>query len=136
MTELTPVTTEQPESASDEDEIFLPVYGLPGYRFLLIHVTALVSLAISILVSSAVLVYFNRPTKCFYSKPIGDRLVFYLALWDLLFSISHTMDHSFMVAVRGERCLCYVPRYINRCRMSLINDSICQLTILCLNIWN
>jgi hypothetical protein len=93
-------TTEQ--SDTPKEEILLPVYGLPGYRFLLIHVTALVSLVTSILVSSSVLLYLNRPIKSFYSRPIGDRLVVYLALCDLLFSISHVMDHSFMVAIKGK----------------------------------
>ena len=101
MEEVTLTTTEQ--SDTPKEEILVPVYGLPGYRFLLIHVTALVSLIISLLVSSRVLLFLNWPIKSFYSRPIGDRLVVYLALCDLLFSISHIMDHSFMVAIRGKQ---------------------------------
>ena len=37
-----------------------------------------------------------------FSSITGERLVVYLALCDLLFSISHTLDHSYMTAIVGH----------------------------------
>lgn len=51
----------------------LPVFGLPGYRFHLIHVTALTVLTISIISSSGVLIYLNYPFKRnFFTRSIGE----------------------------------------------------------------
>ena len=38
----------------------------------------------------------------FWKWPIGERLVVYLATCDLLMSVSHTMDHAYMLAVRDH----------------------------------
>lgn len=79
------------------------VYGLGTYRFDLIHITGLVSLSISILVSASVLCFLNYPCRrSLWSRPIGERLVVYLAVCDLMYSISHVLDHSYMLAVRGN----------------------------------
>ena len=79
----------------------LPVVGLPGSDFYAIHVTAIVSLSISILVSAAVLVYLIliSSRKGLFKRPIGERLVIYLAIYDLCFSITHELDHGYMLSV-------------------------------------
>ena len=75
----------------------VPVYGLGTYAFHLVHGLALVSLGVSIVFSAGVLFYMLFPWQRFTSRPIGERLVVYLALCDLMFSISHCLDHSYMV---------------------------------------
>lgn len=77
------------------------VFGLPGNNFYYLHGTAIFSLSVSILVSSGVLVYllfFNSKTTL-PNRPIGERLVVYLAIYDLCFSITHELDHGYMLAV-------------------------------------
>jgi len=59
-------------SATSSEEQKQYVYGLPGYVFYLIHITAIVSASTSILSSSTVLVYLNYPFKInFYTRSIG-----------------------------------------------------------------
>lgn len=76
----------------------LPVFGYPGPLFYVLHILAVICLSISILTSSAVLFYFLRSDVHFFKRSIGERLVVYLAISDLLFSVSHEMDHSYMLA--------------------------------------
>ena len=81
----------------------LAVYGLPGFRFYLIHITGLTSLSTSLTTSTSVLIYLlgcNR--KPVAGRPIGERLVIYLACFDTMYSICHIMDHSYMMAVTGH----------------------------------
>ena len=80
----------------------LPVFGLPGYQFALLHVSAIVSLAISIIVSGAVILYLTRTCTPIGRRTIGERLTIYLALCDLFYSLSHMLDHSYMMAVYGH----------------------------------
>ena len=92
-------TTELPQITT---EWSLPVYGLGDYRFNLIHITGLVTLAISILVSFGVLLYtlVLSGKGSLWKRPVGERLVVYLAACDLAWSISHTMDHAYMLAIK------------------------------------
>ena len=78
------------------------VIGWPSYEFYLIHGTGLVFLAVSIIFSCGVLAYMLRPgrTISFYSELIGERLVVYLAICDLLYSVSHSMDHVAMTILK------------------------------------
>ena len=81
----------------------VPVYGLPGYRFYLIHYTGLGSLVTSLSFSTSLLVYLIfLPKKAVWKRPIGERLVIYLASFDTMYSICHIMDHSYMLAVTGH----------------------------------
>ena len=51
---------------------YVAVYGLPGYRFYLIHITGISALASSIVISAGTLVYLNYPCKKnFFSRSIG-----------------------------------------------------------------
>ena len=77
----------------------LPIFGLPGYEFLLIHVAAMVSLGISIVVSGTVTIYLTKDCTPIWRRTIGERLTIYLALCDLSFSFSHILDHAYMTAV-------------------------------------
>ncbi len=96
---VTALFTSAPGDDDDDDDEGLPIYGLGDYRFELLHVTALVSLSISIVVSASVLCYLNYPCNCnMWSRPIGERLVVYLSVCDLLLSISHVQDHAYMLA--------------------------------------
>ncbi|ELT88208.1 hypothetical protein CAPTEDRAFT_186432 [Capitella teleta] len=77
------------------------VYGLPGNNFYYLHGTALFSLTTSLAASSFVLVYmFVLTSKVkLHSRPIGERLVVYLAIYDLCFCVTHSLDHGYMLAV-------------------------------------
>ena len=78
----------------------VPVYGYPGSIFYVIHIGGFVSLSISILFSSGVLIYLLCPCRCdIWGRKIGERLVIYLAICDLGWSISHELDHAFMMAL-------------------------------------
>ena len=96
-------TTTMSTSLDLED---LPVYGYPGPVFYAIHVTAIVCLTISILTSAGVLLYlllYNDRSKVkFFKRPIGERLVVYLALCDLFFSIAHELDHTYMLTTKDH----------------------------------
>ena len=78
----------------------VPVFGLPGYVFDLIHIAALASLAVSVFFSVGVLVPFAFGCRPFFQRSIGERLVFYLAVADVGQGISHSLDHSYMMATR------------------------------------
>ncbi|ELT98199.1 hypothetical protein CAPTEDRAFT_212406 [Capitella teleta] len=87
-------------AAGNETSVGLPVFGLPGHDFYILHSLALCSLGLSIIASTFVLVYLlffasNKPVR---RRQIGERLVVYLAIYDLCFSISHSLDHSYMMA--------------------------------------
>lgn len=80
----------------------LPVIGVNDYGFDLIHITAIISLAISILVSACVVLYLLTTGVSLKKKTVGERLAIHLATCDLLYSISHMLDHAYMAAVRGH----------------------------------
>ena len=48
----------------------LPVYGYPGTNFYVVHISALISLGTSIIVSSGVLLYLLTTTTI-WNRPIG-----------------------------------------------------------------
>ena len=78
----------------------LPVMGLPGNMFYVIHFTAIVSLTTSVLFSAGVLTYVGLTKKVpFFKQTIGERLTVYLAFCDLVFSNSHILDHGYMLAI-------------------------------------
>ena len=85
-------------SKAEPTEFVLPVYGLGSYVFPLVHGLALFSLGVSIIFSTGVLIYMLYPYRKLWTRPIGERLVVYLAACDLLFSISHSLDHGYMMA--------------------------------------
>ena len=59
-------------TTSTTTQFVLKIYGLPGYRFYLVHYTALCALSITIICSSLVLFYLNYPCRrSFYSRNIG-----------------------------------------------------------------
>ena len=78
-----------------------------GWLFDLIHITALISLSVSFICCVIVLTLVIvrdakvRSVQAFFKRPIGDRLVVYLAISILLFSASHTMDHAYTLAARA-----------------------------------
>ena len=75
-----------------------------------IHATAVTSLAVSIIVSAGTLAYLvrNGSTVRFWKWRPSDRLVVYLAVCDLLYSINHIGDHSIALITgnlpRGTLC--------------------------------
>ena len=80
-----------------------------GWYFDLIHIIALIVLPISCICCVAVLILIfmvQTPkitsVKRFFDRPIGERLVIYLVICNLLYCISHIMDHSYMISVRGH----------------------------------
>ena len=84
-----------------ETEEDLPVFGYPGHVFYVIHYTAITSLCISALVSIGVVIHFflGSQVKNVWCRPIGERLVFYLAVADLCNHLAHLLDHGYMLAV-------------------------------------
>lgn len=72
-------------------------------EFMVVHSVASASLIISIVVSAGTLLYIFHTSKdqTFWKKRLCDRLVVYLAVCDLLFSISHLGEHSIALAT-GE----------------------------------
>ncbi|CAH1801711.1 unnamed protein product [Owenia fusiformis] len=86
---------------NDDGRIFLPVFGQPGAWFWIIHIGAASSLFISISFSFSLVVYLGvmgkRRNRSFWTWKLPERLVIYLALCDLLWSISHSIDHYLMI---------------------------------------
>ena len=77
-----------------------PVMGLPGNLFYVIHISAIVSLSTSVVFSGGVLAYVSLTKKVpFFKQTIGERLTVYLAFCDLSFSVSHILDHGYMLAI-------------------------------------
>ena len=56
------------------------------------------TLQISILVAG----YMVKTHGNIFKRPIGERLVFYLAIGDLCFSISHLTDHAIVLYMENE----------------------------------
>ena len=80
----------------------LPVFGYPGAQFWLIHITADVSIGISITASLSVLAYMAMQKKNFWKRPLSERLVAYIAMGDFLFSSSHAIDHTALMILRDH----------------------------------
>ena len=79
-----------------------------GWPFVLLHSFGLISLTISFVCCIFVLYLIFvrhgkiRNIKQMFARPIGERLVIYLATCNLLYCCSHIMDHSYMLAIRGN----------------------------------
>ena len=68
-------------------------------RFIIVHLTSIISLLTSTCVSFAVLVYqcaIFWDTK-FVDRKVADRLVFYLAICYLLYSLTNGLDHAYIL---------------------------------------
>ena len=81
----------------------LPVTGYPGPIFYMLHITGISSLTISIFFSMGVMLKLLFACKCdIWRQGIGERLVIYLAICDLGWSISHEMDHIYMIVTHDH----------------------------------
>ena len=80
----------------------LAVFGMEDgddTLFYVIHGLALASLGISILISIAVLFYLLKSgDKNVFRKPIGERLVVYLAMVDLCYRYIFIVNTSFILS--------------------------------------
>ena len=86
QSEATDLSTQTTTRVPGPTPYQLPVLGLPGSAFYIIHYAALVSLLMSITVSTGVLVYLLASIRSqFYTKAIGERLVVYLCVCDLFY---------------------------------------------------
>lgn len=56
----------------------------------------------------------RRSIGSFWSWNIGERMVVYLAVCDLLFSISHVIDHAYIVAVHDHPPVGLTEGFIRR----------------------
>ncbi|CAH1790671.1 unnamed protein product [Owenia fusiformis] len=87
----------------DDGRVFLPVFGQSGVWFWIIHIGGASSLFISICFSFGLVVYLGvmgkRRSRSFWQWKLPERLVIYLALCDLLWSISHSIDHYIMITL-------------------------------------
>ncbi|CAH1798004.1 unnamed protein product [Owenia fusiformis] len=86
-----------------DDGSILPVLGKPGVWFWIIHIGGASSLFISICFSFGLIAYLGvmgkRQNRPFWTWKLPERLVMYLALCDLLWSIAHSIDHYIMIAL-------------------------------------
>ena len=83
------------------DPGYLPVMGLPGTDFYLIHICAIASLVTSICFSAGTMTYLTRSRRLpFFRRTIGERLTIYLAVIDVLFGTIHLIDHLFMLITK------------------------------------
>lgn len=79
--------------------------------FYVIHYAALSTIAVSIVCSTTVLSLHSRTsTTSFWKRKLGERLYVYLAVTDLMFSITHTCDHVIALTSLGDpdKLLCTV----------------------------
>ena len=69
-----------------------------------IHAVAIVSLVISIVSSVIVIVWQQRAASAgpFFKRKLAERLVVYLAITDLFFSIAHFLDHLIHLVGHGS----------------------------------
>ena len=74
-----------------------------------IHAVAIVSLTVSIISSVIVIVWQQKASsaKEFFKRKLGERLVVYLAVTDLFYSISHFLDH--LVNILGHGVPSHTP---------------------------
>ena len=73
----------------------LPVYGLASGAFPYIHGAALSCITCSLLCALATIAWSWHANRGRFSDwSPGDRMVVYLALCDLLFNVSHSLDHA------------------------------------------
>ena len=79
----------------------LPIFGLPGKKFFVIHISALVSIGISDVISLSVLTYaLCSKSVSLWKRPIGERLTVYIAASDLIQGITHGSDHVYMLSTQ------------------------------------
>ena len=97
------VTTSAPYDATTGFYYAEEVWVLRDTMFYIVHYTALCSLGISILASTGTLIYQQKSTstKYFWKRKLGERLVVYLAITDLIYSVSHTCDHVLSLLYTG-----------------------------------
>ena len=69
------------------------------------HVIALIALFVSMLCSVIVIIWQQKTAshREVFKRKLGERLVVYLAVTDLLFSMSHFSDHTLIIIWRGYR---------------------------------
>ena len=83
------------------DSTSVPVLFLGHPSFYWVHISAATSCSISVMFSASVLVSFlcsaRKSSRSFWRMTIGERLVFYLVVCDIGFSISHGTDHTMMM---------------------------------------
>ena len=82
----------------------LPIFGYPGPVFHTIHMVALVACSSSVIASLSIIILSfvserrkQRP-RAFRRWCRGERLVVYLAFFDLSFSTAHMLDHAYIYA--------------------------------------
>ena len=79
---------------------------LDNQTFDTVHIIGIVSCTISVIASASILVYLfcyearTNTKKKFYRWTTGERLVVYLAIFDLCFSSSHGIDHTYIYFTR------------------------------------
>ena len=81
--------------------------GYPGPMFYVIHIVAITSCSISALSSASVISFLfivekKELKRNFYLWSSGERLVLYIAMYDLAFSITHTVDHAYILGAHSH----------------------------------
>ena len=96
------VSTANTEQATKKLEMF----GYPGPVFYTLHSAALASIWISACVSAGVVLFFFWRGGCtagtVWCRPIGERLVLYLAIADLGYSLTNLMNHAYVLVLKDH----------------------------------
>ena len=98
---LTPLP-ETPKTSMTSPSSGLPLFGHPGGTFYVIHSLSITSASISWVASAGVVGYLLSHMRNPWKKPIGERLVFYLAICDVMFSTSRDVDHVFLLVNKAH----------------------------------
>ena len=79
--------TIHPNLTMIDENSSVPLYGLPGATFYVIHIEALSSLSLSLVASGSVLanLFVYQKHINMWKKPIVERLIVYLATADFLY---------------------------------------------------
>ncbi|CAD5124066.1 DgyrCDS12370 [Dimorphilus gyrociliatus] len=80
----------------------MPVYGLPGYRFYVFHYVGLICLVTSLFFTTAIFVLIFKNVKTIFKSQIGERLIFYMAVFDFGYCTVHLADHIYMLIVKNH----------------------------------
>ena len=78
------------------------VFGLPGPMFYVLHMTAITCLVLSLGACLVVLSILRPSPSTFWGRTIGERLTVYLAFCDILYSITHLIDHIYMAISKAH----------------------------------
>ena len=99
------VTSSEIPAAGDDLPVLGIVNGEPTPIFYIIHIVAISSCSISSIFSAGVIIFLfiserRSAGRSFFRWTIGERLVIYLAMFDLGQNVCHSSDHAYYFTTR------------------------------------